>query len=307
MPAAAPSAAALGSRNSRRQVKAVLALAADAGAYSVGFGVVRGGLSGFTVYFSGDFAGARGAEAARSSMLCASVRVPPSAARAGLNSVATTAPCAAAFGAAPPSSYDEQAHATMQADAPMKAASARRRGCRAGRRRRRVSVSGADICACPAASHVSVSHVGVSAPSASDDPPPPPPPLPSISACLPAAAPQHSPLSALASTFVPCHGGIAGCGPSGPKASRRGGRCERDRERYESDRRYLRDRARDVRDRPHHRPRVHVPLGVTPRTVGGLARCEERRTQLYYHGMRANEYEISDSEVESGEVCSSDG
>ena len=41
VPAAAPSAAVLGSRNARRQLKAVLADAAAAGAYSVGFGVVR--------------------------------------------------------------------------------------------------------------------------------------------------------------------------------------------------------------------------------------------------------------------------
>ena len=57
-PTAARSAAVLGSRNSRRQLKSVLTVASEAGAYSVGFHVVRGGLTGFSVYFAGDFAGA---------------------------------------------------------------------------------------------------------------------------------------------------------------------------------------------------------------------------------------------------------
>ena len=48
----------LGSRNARRQLRSVLTAAAEAGAYSVGFCTVRGGLTGFTVYFAGDFAGA---------------------------------------------------------------------------------------------------------------------------------------------------------------------------------------------------------------------------------------------------------
>ena len=58
VPAAALSAAALGSRNGRRQLRAVLAAAAEVGAYSVGFRATRGGLTGFTIYLLGDFAGA---------------------------------------------------------------------------------------------------------------------------------------------------------------------------------------------------------------------------------------------------------
>ena len=52
-------AAVLGSRSFRRQVNAVVAAATSAHAYSVGFGVARGTLTGFTVYLHGDFAGAR--------------------------------------------------------------------------------------------------------------------------------------------------------------------------------------------------------------------------------------------------------
>ena len=38
-----------------------------------------------------------------------------------------------------------------------------------------------------------------------------------------------------------------------------------------------------------------------------MARYEARRNQLYEHGMKVNEYEVSDSEMESGERGSSDG
>ena len=57
-PAAASGAARLGSRGARRQIRSVLADAAGAGAYSVGFNVTCGAVTGFTVYLSGDFAGA---------------------------------------------------------------------------------------------------------------------------------------------------------------------------------------------------------------------------------------------------------
>ena len=111
-----------------------------------------------------------------------------------------------------------------------------------------------------------------------------------------------SSLSALAPVFKPKRGAAAECGPRAPKAPRRGA-YDREREHFERDRRFLRDRAHDVRGRPsHYRPRMHVPLGVRPRTVNGDARYEARRSQLYYHGMRPNEYEVSDGEVEE-DVC----
>ena len=72
------------------------------------------------------------------------------------------------------------------------------------------------------------------------------------------------------------------------------------------DRQYLRDRARDVRDRPGYLPRVHVPLGAPCLSLNGTARYEARRNQLYEHGMQPNGG-VSDSEVESGEIGSSDG
>ena len=54
---AAVGAAMLGSRNGRRQARAALGYAAEFGAYSVGFALVRGALAGFTVYFDGRHAG----------------------------------------------------------------------------------------------------------------------------------------------------------------------------------------------------------------------------------------------------------
>ena len=47
----------LGSRSARRQIDAVLARARAAGAYSVGFALTRGALTGFTVYLDGSAAG----------------------------------------------------------------------------------------------------------------------------------------------------------------------------------------------------------------------------------------------------------
>ena len=102
----------LGSRNSRRQLQAVLAAAAEAGAYSVGFCVARGGLSGFSVYFAGDYAGAcRGTNGA-AAYTCA---VPPS------SRVAPTTACA-----------QPTARTPAAAAAPAPPAAARKRGCRAG-------------------------------------------------------------------------------------------------------------------------------------------------------------------------------
>ena len=57
--AAAQSAAVPGHRSFRRYVKSALNVAAEAGAYSVGFEGVRGVLPGFTVYLSGEWARGR--------------------------------------------------------------------------------------------------------------------------------------------------------------------------------------------------------------------------------------------------------
>ena len=76
-PQAAGSAAVLGSRNARRQVQAVLAHAAEFGAYSVGFQLGRGRLDGFTIYLAGNFAGC-GALRSSHSMAAACAMQPPS-------------------------------------------------------------------------------------------------------------------------------------------------------------------------------------------------------------------------------------
>ena len=120
--AAAPSASVPGRRTFRRHVKSALAIAAEAGAYSVGFEGVRGVLPGFTVYLSGEFCGAGG-----------------------------RAPHAAAFRAAAPPSDRRRtgglaqpgARDAARVDAPAQPAARRARGCRAGARvqQRRQGVS----------------------------------------------------------------------------------------------------------------------------------------------------------------------
>ena len=114
-PAAAQSAAVLGSRNARRQLRSVLTAAAEAGAYSVGFCVARGGLTGFSVYFTGDFAGAGKHTAGTAAYSCA---VPHSS-----RLEATIA------------SAQPTARAPAASAAPAQPAAARRRGCRAGAKR----------------------------------------------------------------------------------------------------------------------------------------------------------------------------
>ena len=110
--AAAQSAAVLGSRNARRQMKSVLTAATQAGAYSVGFSVARGGLTGFSVYLAGDFAGAgQGIKG-----VARFTRAVPTPSR-----LAPTA-------AAQPTARNTSAAAA----APAQPAAARRRGCRAG-------------------------------------------------------------------------------------------------------------------------------------------------------------------------------
>ena len=102
----------LGSRKVRRQMKAVLAVAAEAGAYSVGFGMTRGGLTGFSVYFSDDFSGAQRSFTGAAAFTCA---VPHS------SQVAASNVHALPTGRAP-----------AAAAAPATPAAARKRGCRAG-------------------------------------------------------------------------------------------------------------------------------------------------------------------------------
>ena len=126
-PAAAPSGAAvLGSRSARRQVGCVLAAAAEAGAYSVGFTLARGSLTGFTIYYSGDSSG--GAERRRHGLTrtCWAASAP------------TTRNAAADSAARPPLAGEQVVSAATCADAPAMAslapatAARRRRGCRGG-------------------------------------------------------------------------------------------------------------------------------------------------------------------------------
>ena len=121
MPAAASSAAVLGSRNARRQLRSVLAVAAETGAYSVGFCSARGELTGFTVYFAGDFAGA-----SKRPGTAATCAVPRSSRLASTDA-----------------SAQPTARAPAASTAPAPPAAVRRRGCRAGAKvqQRRRSVS----------------------------------------------------------------------------------------------------------------------------------------------------------------------
>ena len=134
-PAAAQSAAVLGSRNARRQLKFVLAAAAEAGAYSVGFSVARGGLTGFSIYLAGDFAGACRGSASAAAFTCAAPR--RSGAQETVHALPTTA------------------RATAAAAAPAQPAAARKRGCRAGARQqqRRQGASERSKPTAPAAWH----------------------------------------------------------------------------------------------------------------------------------------------------------
>ena len=224
------------------------------------------------------------------------------AGRAGHGETVGRAPGAAAMSAAHAATQQggsTQADVPMMA-APMMAAPARRRGCRAGRRKRRGSVRAAYERECPVPPCSSASHAGGHAPQVTVPPPPPPPPAPPVSS-------SPSKLSALAQTFAPRNRSSVACGPMVPKASRREERYARERAQYDRDLRYKRDRDRDMRDRSPYSPRVHAPLGIVPaRSLDGMARYEERRTKLYYRNLRAEGFEVSDSDEESGEVHSSD-
>ena len=142
---AAASAAVLGSRNARRQMQAALAHAAEFGAYSVGFQLGRGCLTGFTIYLAGNFAGC-GAGRASSGTAAVSAVPPPSAGRGAAGHAQPKARAAAARGqqsvrhavenvaekrdpspaSVPQGEGQPQAHGAPR----------RQRGCRAGVRRR---------------------------------------------------------------------------------------------------------------------------------------------------------------------------
>ena len=190
VPAAARSAAVLGSRNARRQLKFVLAAALEAGAYSVGVNVARGGLAGFTVYLAGDFAGAGKGISGRAAFTCAVPR-----ASATVNN-AQALPVWGASAAA--------------ATAPDSTAARRKRGCRAGakQQRRRHGACGRLPPAVPAATAAvsleggsNAALMGKTAHLAQPKPAAPPAPPPHIHR---PSHPQSSPsLSPLAPTFVP--------------------------------------------------------------------------------------------------------
>ena len=189
-PAAAQSAAVLGSRNSRRQLRAVLAAAAEAGAYSVGFCVARGGLTGFSVYFAGDFAGAgKRASSGAAAYYCAA----PHSSRGD----STTA-----------SAQPTTARAPAASAAPAQPAAARRRGCRAGakQQQRRHGACGRSTAATTAAVHAAPLEGGMRASrprgDATNDASAPLVPPPHANEHSPSAQPPSS-LSPLAPAFAP--------------------------------------------------------------------------------------------------------
>ena len=131
----------LGSRSARRQVNAILGLAADAGAYSVGFTLARGSLTGFTVYYNGDSSG--GASRRQQAGFTRAVgQTPPPDIHVAASDA--RAPGTAAQSAVPTSQDATQdacaatgAHTpAMDAPAPPMAAR-RRRGCRGGSKHRK--------------------------------------------------------------------------------------------------------------------------------------------------------------------------
>ena len=141
LPAAASGAAVLGSRSARRQMAAVLAVAADAGAYSVGFTLARGSLNGFTIYYSGDSSG--GANRRQHGITRATWAAQPLHPD---HAAPDTQRGAAASCAAQPSSNvtsaqdvcaATSAHAPAAASQAPPTAAARRRGCRGGQKHRK--------------------------------------------------------------------------------------------------------------------------------------------------------------------------
>ena len=156
-PQAAWGAAVLGSRNARRQVRAALAHAHEMGAYSVGFTLGRGGLAGFTIYLSGNCTG-RGAKRPPQGMAATSAMPPPSGMVRPAAGQMQPRECAAVSRGQRPSQlvtgdrpvdvHDVQPQADDKAQA-RDAPAGRRRGCRAGarRRRRRDAPAPAAVCA----------------------------------------------------------------------------------------------------------------------------------------------------------------
>ena len=165
--AAAWSAARLGGRTARRQVQAALAHAAEFGAYSVGFALERGGLAGFTVYFTGpSHAGC--ADGRRTCFnTAAKCAVQPSSRGHGMHGHAQPMARDAASRRQPWQQHPQhnvaekrsaaflphcaEGAAPGAASAPATAA-ARRRGCRAGKRRSRRK-EGGQLSAAAACAH----------------------------------------------------------------------------------------------------------------------------------------------------------
>ena len=149
---AAVSAAVLGSRSARRQVQAVLAHAAEFGAYSVGFQLGRGCLNGFTIYLAGNYAGCGARRTPQGTAATCAVQ-PPTARDRAAGHAQPKARAAAARGQHRAAPRDEQApqpedavqpHCAAQ---PQDAPARRMRGCRAGHRRRARRATGSRLSA----------------------------------------------------------------------------------------------------------------------------------------------------------------
>ena len=156
---AALSAAVLGSRNARRQVQAAMAHAAEYGAYSVGFSLGRGCLTGFTIYLAGNFAGC-GAGRAPQGMAATCAVQPPTARDRAAGHAQPKARAAASRGQRPAVPCDEHAVQPQDAVLPHCAAQPqdapkRTRGCRAGQRRRARRAKGSRVSAVVAAAAAS--------------------------------------------------------------------------------------------------------------------------------------------------------
>ena len=189
-PAPPPAAAVLGSRSARRQVNAVLAMARDAGAYSVGFALMRGSLSGFTVYFGCSAGGGFKLPVAAASE--ARAHRPEGPGAQGAMGVQVPS-CPQRAAAAKPTSSRASSSNTSEQPRARK----RSRGSRGGRKRRKpVEEHSSDHCAVVPATRATLDpSARVFVPSC---PPDPPPPLP----IPPFVPPSPAPISLVPSQ--PC-------------------------------------------------------------------------------------------------------
>ena len=143
-PQAAGSAAVLGSRNARRQVRAALEHAREAGAYSVGFSLGRGSLTGFTIYLEGNCTGGGARRTPQGTAAVSAVPPQPGKVRPAAGHSQPRASAAASRGQRPSQHvavnqsvevHDAQPQDDLQPQA-RDAPAGRKRGCRAGARRR---------------------------------------------------------------------------------------------------------------------------------------------------------------------------